>query len=48
MHLAFDGSVRCADLVTHRVPVSEAASLYALMDTNPGAVLQAVLDFGTA
>jgi threonine dehydrogenase-like Zn-dependent dehydrogenase len=48
MRMALDGSVRCADLVTHRVPVSEAASLYALIDTQPGAVLQAVIDFGTA
>jgi threonine dehydrogenase-like Zn-dependent dehydrogenase len=48
MHMAFDGTVRCTDLVTHRVPVSEAASLYTLIDTHPEAVLQAVIDFGPA
>jgi threonine dehydrogenase-like Zn-dependent dehydrogenase len=48
MRMAFDGAVRCADLVTHRVPVSEAASLYALIDTRPDAVLQGVIDFGTS
>lgn len=47
MQMAFEGSVRCTDLVTHRVPVSEAASLYALIDTEPEAVLQAVIDFET-
>jgi 2-desacetyl-2-hydroxyethyl bacteriochlorophyllide A dehydrogenase len=46
MRMALDGTVRCAELVTHRVPVSEAASLYSLIDTQPGAVLQAVIDFG--
>lgn len=48
MQMAFDGSVRCSDLVTHRVPVSEAASLFALIDTQPAAVLQAVIDFEMA
>jgi 2-desacetyl-2-hydroxyethyl bacteriochlorophyllide A dehydrogenase len=48
MHMAFDGSVRCSDLVTHRVPVSEAASLFALIDTQPAAVLQAVIEFDSA
>jgi 2-desacetyl-2-hydroxyethyl bacteriochlorophyllide A dehydrogenase len=48
MRMAFDGAIRCADLVTHRVPVSEAASLFALIDAQPQAVLQAVIDFETA
>jgi threonine dehydrogenase-like Zn-dependent dehydrogenase len=48
MRMAFDGAVRCADLVTQRVPVAEAASLYALIDAHPDAVLQAVIDFGAA
>ena len=45
MRLAFSGDVRCAELITHRVPASEAASLYRLIDEQPQAVLQAVLDF---
>jgi threonine dehydrogenase-like Zn-dependent dehydrogenase len=48
MRMTFDGSIRCADLVTQRVPVSEAASLFALVDAHPDAVLQAVIDFSTA
>jgi threonine dehydrogenase-like Zn-dependent dehydrogenase len=48
MRMAIDGSIRCADLVTQRVPVSEAASLFALIDAHPDAVLQAVIDFSTA
>jgi threonine dehydrogenase-like Zn-dependent dehydrogenase len=45
MQLATSGQVRCADLITHRVPASEAARLYRLIDEQPQAVLQAVLDF---
>ena len=43
--LALSGSIRVADLVTHRVPVSEAPGLYRLLDTSPAEVLQAVLEF---
>jgi threonine dehydrogenase-like Zn-dependent dehydrogenase len=45
--LVADGSVHVADLVTHRVPVSEAALLYQRIDEQPGSVLQAVLEFPT-
>jgi threonine dehydrogenase-like Zn-dependent dehydrogenase len=45
MRLAYDGAARPADLVTHRVPVSEAADLLRCIDESPAAVLQAVLDF---
>src|SRR5205085_5490030 len=46
MQLALDGAVRPTELITHRVPVTDAASLYSLIDRDPSAVLQAVLDFG--
>lgn len=45
MRLALDGSIHLAELVTHRVPVREAAGLYQLLDRSPASVLQAVLDF---
>ena len=45
MRLAIGGDVRCAELITHRVPAADAASLYHLIDEQPQAVLQAVLDF---
>jgi threonine dehydrogenase-like Zn-dependent dehydrogenase len=48
LDLALDGSIRVADLVTHRVPLSEAGSLYRLLDESPGSVLQSVLDFSSA
>ena len=43
--LALRGSLRVADLVTHRVAAADAAQLYALIDRSPGKVLQGVLDF---
>jgi threonine dehydrogenase-like Zn-dependent dehydrogenase len=45
MQLAVERAVCCAELVTHRTPVAEAASLFALIDQQPQVVLQAVLDF---
>ena len=45
MQLALDGRVRCAELVTHRVPVRDAAALFELIDKEPQSVLQSVLDF---
>jgi 2-desacetyl-2-hydroxyethyl bacteriochlorophyllide A dehydrogenase len=45
MQLALAGSVQCAELVTHRVPVAQAVSLFKLIDEQPQTVLQAVLDF---
>lgn len=45
MQLALDGSIACAELVTHRAPAAEAASLFARLDESPAGVLQAVLDF---
>jgi threonine dehydrogenase-like Zn-dependent dehydrogenase len=48
MRLAVSGDVRCAELITHRVPAAEAASLYRLIDEQPQAVLQAVLDFSAS
>ena len=46
MHLAIEGQVHCTDLITHRVPLARAADLFRLLDEQPAAVLQAVLDFG--
>jgi 2-desacetyl-2-hydroxyethyl bacteriochlorophyllide A dehydrogenase len=46
MQLAVAGHVRCTDLVTHRVPVAQAADLFRLLDEHPADVVQAVLDFG--
>ncbi|HYY89588.1 MAG TPA: zinc-binding alcohol dehydrogenase [Chloroflexota bacterium] len=48
MQLALEQQVRCTDLITHRVPVADAAALFRLLDEEPGEVLQAVLDFGPA
>ncbi len=48
MGLATGGTVRCAELVTHRVSFREAASLYRTLDESPRSVLQAVLDFADA
>jgi threonine dehydrogenase-like Zn-dependent dehydrogenase len=45
MRPALDGSIRCAELVTHRAPSTAAASLFALLDSAPADALQAVLDF---
>jgi 2-desacetyl-2-hydroxyethyl bacteriochlorophyllide A dehydrogenase len=46
MQLAIAGQVRCTDLITHRVPVAQAADLFRLLDEQPADALQAVLDFG--
>jgi 2-desacetyl-2-hydroxyethyl bacteriochlorophyllide A dehydrogenase len=48
MDLAMRGTVRCAELVTHRIPVRNAADLFRLIDEQPQSVLQAVLDFSDA
>jgi len=48
MQLALNGTVRCAELVTHRVPAHDAARLFAVIDEEPQSVLQAVLDFRDA
>jgi 2-desacetyl-2-hydroxyethyl bacteriochlorophyllide A dehydrogenase len=45
MQLAQAGTIRCGELITHRVPATEAAALFQLLDEQPGEVLQAVLDF---
>ncbi len=45
MELAVRGAVSCTALITHRVPVAEAASIYRAIDEHPETVLQAVLDF---
>jgi threonine dehydrogenase-like Zn-dependent dehydrogenase len=45
--LVADGSIRVADLVTHRVPVTEAAAVFRDIDQQPESVLQAVLEFPT-
>jgi 2-desacetyl-2-hydroxyethyl bacteriochlorophyllide A dehydrogenase len=45
MGLAESGAVRCAELVTHRVPARDAASAFELLDQRPHEALQVVLDF---
>jgi 2-desacetyl-2-hydroxyethyl bacteriochlorophyllide A dehydrogenase len=45
MDFATRGAVDCIRLITHRVPVREAAAMYQLVDEHPQDVLQAVLDF---
>lgn len=41
------GAVDVTGLVSHVVPVAEAAAAYHLLDTRPGDALQVVLEFGT-
>jgi 2-desacetyl-2-hydroxyethyl bacteriochlorophyllide A dehydrogenase len=48
MQLAMSGAIRCTELITHRVPIAEAARLFNMLDEEPQSVLQAVLDFGDA
>lgn len=45
MDLAVRGELRCIELVSHRVPLTDAAALFRLIDERPHEVLQAVLDF---
>jgi 2-desacetyl-2-hydroxyethyl bacteriochlorophyllide A dehydrogenase len=40
-----NGSVNASDLVTHRYQIEDAAAAYAMLDTNPAAALQVVLEF---
>jgi threonine dehydrogenase-like Zn-dependent dehydrogenase len=47
MDLAEREEVRVLPLITHVVPASEAAQLFALLDRQPEDVLQGVLDFRT-
>ncbi len=47
MTLASGGTVRCAELITHRVSFRQAADLYRAVDEDPRSVLQAVLDFSS-
>jgi threonine dehydrogenase-like Zn-dependent dehydrogenase len=43
--LLADGMVDVTSLVSHVVPVRDAASAYRLLDEDPSAALQVVLDF---
>lgn len=40
-----DGRLDAAELVTHRYDISDAAAAYRLLDTDPSAALQVVLEF---
>jgi 2-desacetyl-2-hydroxyethyl bacteriochlorophyllide A dehydrogenase len=40
-----DGRLDAASLVTHRYPIADAAAAYELLDTDPSAALQIVLEF---
>jgi 2-desacetyl-2-hydroxyethyl bacteriochlorophyllide A dehydrogenase len=48
MRMAIDGHVRCTELITHRVALTDAPALFRLLDQQPGEVLQAILEFGHA
>ncbi len=48
MGLVADGRVPLGALVTHVVPFREAAAAFELLDTQPAAVMQAVLSFASA
>ena len=39
--------VRPSGCITHRFPLSDAPSAYALIDASPGATIQVVFDYGT-
>jgi threonine dehydrogenase-like Zn-dependent dehydrogenase len=43
--LVADGAVDVLGLVSHRVPVADAASAYRLLDERPGDALQILLEF---
>lgn len=45
LRLAADGAVDPVGLVTHRVPVSEVAAAFELLDRRPAEALQVVLDY---
>jgi threonine dehydrogenase-like Zn-dependent dehydrogenase len=45
LELVGRGAVDPEPLITHRVPVEEAADAYVLLDTRPGDALQVVLEF---
>lgn len=44
VRLQAEGTLRLAPLVTHRFPLAAAAEAFALLDRDPGAALQVVLD----
>ena len=48
LELVAAGRVDVTSLVTHVVPVRDAASAYRLLDEDPSEVLQVVLDFRAA
>jgi 2-desacetyl-2-hydroxyethyl bacteriochlorophyllide A dehydrogenase len=45
MQLATSGRLRVEELVTHVIPVDEAAKAFELLDSSPGEALQIVLEF---
>lgn len=45
MGIAEAGVIRCAELVTHRIPAREAAAAFEMLDRRPHEALQVVLDF---
>lgn len=45
LQLVGSGAVEVGSLVSHRVPVAEAADAYQLLDTRPGDALQILLEF---
>jgi threonine dehydrogenase-like Zn-dependent dehydrogenase len=48
IRLQAEGVLNLKPLISHVVPYTEAGSLYALLDTQPETVMQAVLDFTAA
>lgn len=45
IHLQAEGTLNLRPLISHVAPFAEAAALYALLDAQPEALMQAVLDF---
>src|SRR3712207_3283205 len=48
MDLAVAGRLRLTELISHTMPIAEAASAFTLLDEHPEQALQVVLSFGDA
>ena len=46
LHLAAEGQLALAPLITHVLPDSDAPAAFEMLDRDPGAALQVVLDYG--
>ncbi len=48
LELQRSGQLRLTELITHRVPADRAPEMFTMLDTQPEAALQVVLDYGAA